>query len=89
MRDDRLCGALGDRTRVGRGGERLGPEARGIGVEPQDDLGLALGDERLEALGEARGAQPFSAFFSPDPAVKRGTLEALIWIFSPVEGLTP
>ena len=30
-----------------------------------------------------------TAFFKPAPAVKRGTFEAAIWIFSPVAGLRP
>ena len=33
------------------------------------------------------GRQPLTAFLSPEPAVKRGTLDAAIWIGSPVRGL--
>ena len=33
--------------------------------------------------------RPFTALFSPLPAVKRGTREAAIWMRSPVRGLTP
>ena len=87
--------------------QRLRPEAGRVGIEPQDDLGLAPGDDLREPVGERRpdrglgrrrrrgvllrrnGRQPLTAFFSPEPAVKRGTLEALIWIGSPVRGCTP
>jgi hypothetical protein len=30
-----------------------------------------------------------TAFLRPEPAVKRGTFDALIWIGSPVRGWTP
>ena len=36
-----------------------------------------------------RCQRPFTALFSPLPAVKRGTREAAIWMRSPVRGLTP
>ena len=37
----------------------LRPEPRGVGVEPQDDLGLALGDEGLQPVGEMQtGRRP-------------------------------
>jgi hypothetical protein len=34
--------------------QRDGPDAIGVGVEPEDDLGLAGLDGRGEPLGEAR-----------------------------------
>jgi hypothetical protein len=100
VRRDRDGGALG-RGPV-RGRRRLGlrPQTCGVGVEPQDDLGLALRDEGVQPVGEVltgRGPglfrpaarQPLTAFLRPEPAVKRGTFDAAIWIGSPVRGCTP
>ena len=69
---------------------------------PEHDLGLPRGDHRGEAVAERDGGRRFAggrqsvarrryliAFFSPEPAVKRGTLLAAICIVSPVRGLRP
>jgi hypothetical protein len=54
VRRDRDGGALG-RGPV-RGRRRLGlrPQTCGVGVEPQDDLGLALRDEGVQPVGEVQ-----------------------------------
>jgi hypothetical protein len=38
---------------LGLGRVDLGPDPRGIWIEPEDDLGGALRDRRGEAIGEA------------------------------------
>ena len=39
---------------VGHRSQRLRPQARGVGIEPEDDLRLAVGDHRGQAVGEVR-----------------------------------
>jgi hypothetical protein len=56
VRHDHLGGALGRGatgigSRIGR--EGLGPDPRGVGIEAEDDLRLALGNPRRESVGEA------------------------------------
>ena len=83
--------------------DRVRPQLGRVGVDPQDDLGLALGDRPGEAVPERGGGRRLAggrqsvarrpcyltAFFRPEPAVKRGTLLAAICIVSPVRGLRP
>ena len=82
------------------GGAGLGPELRGVGIEPQNDLGLAAGDVAGQPVTEgcaggphlvqSVGDQPFlTDFLRPEPAENFGAFDAAIWIFSPVCGLTP
>src|SRR5689334_14189116 len=63
------------------------PEPGRIRVQPQDDLGLALGDARRQPVAERR--QLLTDFLSLAPAVNFGTFDAAIWIGSPVRGWTP
>ena len=81
------------------GPSAAGPEPRRVGVEPEDDLGLARCDEARQPVAEARpgrrlvqrdcGRQLLTAFFSAAPALNFGDFDAAIWIFSPVRGCTP
>ena len=74
----------------------LGPEARRIGIEPQDDLGLALLDEARQPVRETRpgrrlvqgfcAGQLLTDFFSAAPALNFGDFEAAMRILSPVRG---
>ena len=57
------------------------PEPGRVRVEPEHDLGLALGDPRGERVSEGGGGRvqrPLTAFFSALPALKRGTRDAAI-----------
>jgi hypothetical protein len=59
VRRDRDGSALGRRPVRGRRRRGLRPEPRGVGVEPQDDLGLALRDEGVQPVGEVQtGRRP-------------------------------
>jgi hypothetical protein len=59
VRRDRGGGPLGRRAVRRRRRLGLGPEARGVGVESQDDLGLALRDEGVQPVGEVQtGRRP-------------------------------
>ena len=89
MDDDRARSALrGGPVRRRRAAVR--PERSGVGVDAEHDLGLAPGHARGEGVAErSPGQRPFTALFSPLPAVKRGTRDAAIWMRSPVRGLTP
>jgi hypothetical protein len=100
VRGDRGGGALGRRSVRGRRRRGLWPQPSGVRIEPQDDLGLALGNQGLQPVCEMRTgrspsvlrsavAQPLTAFLRPEPAVKRGTFDAAIWMGSPVRGWTP
>jgi hypothetical protein len=98
VRRYRSRGALTWSTPGRRCAQRVGPQPRRVGVEAQDDLGLARDDELGQPIGEMRTGwtalvslggldqPPLTAFFRPDPAVKRGTLDAAIWIGCPVRG---
>jgi hypothetical protein len=55
VKRDRSRRALGGRAlRRGGGVDRVGQQARRIGVEPERDLASALADDRREAVGEVR-----------------------------------
>jgi hypothetical protein len=59
MRRDRDGGALGRRPVRGRRRLGLRPEPRRVGIESQDDLGLALRDEGVQPVGEVQtGRRP-------------------------------
>jgi hypothetical protein len=53
VRDDDLGRALGGAAVAGVGGQGLRPHPRGVGIEPEDDLRLALADACCEPGGEA------------------------------------
>ena len=83
---------------AGSGGLR--PQLRRIGIESEDDLGLALRYVAGQPVPERDSGRPdpvvreldqlpFTAFLRPEPAENFGALDAAIWIFSPVCGLTP
>src|SRR4051795_7318364 len=88
------------RARAGGGGAPGLPPARGAPggggrrrrrLRPPRGPGAAR-DGRQPFRARCRGArraQPLTAFLRPEPAVKRGTFEALISIGSPVRGCTP
>jgi hypothetical protein len=98
VRRDRSRSAVTRATRRRCCAQRVGPQLRRIGIEAQDYLGLALGNELGQPIGEVLTGwtalvalcgpdqPPLTAFFRPDPAVKRGTLDAAIWIGCPVRG---
>jgi hypothetical protein len=89
-----VCGyrsgrAISGRPVCGRLRDGLRPEPSGVGIESQDDLGPALGNQGLQPVCEMptgrspsvlrpAAAQPLTAFLRPDPAVKRGTFDAAI-----------
>jgi len=86
-------------TRVAGGGG-LRPQLRRIGIESENDLGLALryvagqpvpewDSGRPDPVVRELDQLPFTAFLRPEPAENFGALDAAIWIFSPVCGLTP
>jgi hypothetical protein len=54
VRGDRSGGALGRRSVRGRRRRGLPPQPSGVRVEPQDDLGLALGNQGLQPVCEVR-----------------------------------
>jgi hypothetical protein len=54
VRRDRDGGALGRRPVRGRRRLGLRPEPRGVGIESQDDLGLALRDEGVQPVSEVQ-----------------------------------
>jgi hypothetical protein len=59
VRRDRDGGALARGSVRGRRRLGLRPEPRGVGIEPQDDLGLALRDEGVQPVGEVQtGRRP-------------------------------
>lgn len=77
---------LGGRTGV-VAGRRFPAQIGGVRVEPETDLAAALFNERRSSIDET--TQPLTAFFSADPAEKRGTLPPAMVILSPVRGFTP
>jgi hypothetical protein len=54
VRGDRAGRARSGRPVGGCGAERLRPESRRVGIEAQDDLGLAPGDRVGEPVGDVR-----------------------------------
>jgi hypothetical protein len=59
MRRDRDGGALGGRPVRGRRRLGLRPQTCGVGIESQDDLGLALRDEGVQPVSEVQtGRRP-------------------------------
>ena len=54
VRDHRRGRALGGRPVGGHVSQRLRPQPRRVGVEPQDDLGLAPGDDLRQPVAEMR-----------------------------------
>jgi hypothetical protein len=58
--DDRTGRPLGRRPARPGGLRRLGPQARRVRVESQDDLGLAPGDDVRQPVGEMRPGRRLS-----------------------------
>src|SRR5690606_32564291 len=97
----RGIGVAGQHGRATRAVTLGRPEVRGVRVEADDHLRPASPNETRQSLrerlsparwcreGQIVPRQPFTALLSPEPAVKRGTRVAAIWMRSPVRGLTP
>jgi hypothetical protein len=63
-RDDGVADGVDDGAAVGEdggggvgGGRRLGPEVAWVGVEAEDDLGFAVGDDGRQAVGDVLGGR--------------------------------
>jgi hypothetical protein len=76
----RLAAGLARRLAAAVAVRRRGPQGARIGVDAEHYLRAPLGHAGGEEISERelRAQRPFTALFSPLPAVKRGTREAAI-----------
>jgi hypothetical protein len=79
---DRVAGALGGRAVRANALERLRPQAGGIGIEPEDDLGFAGPDEGFQPVAEGRIGRGLGAGLLQRAAQRQWVTRAVRGTFS-------